>query len=229
MPIPAEFRAKLQHEYSAIEPLPAPWMRALWVLPLAAVTVAAAPLAFDVRADASQLGWTLGWGASLLQVAIGFAIIAASLRESVPGRGWSRVAIALWLTLPVALVALVTLASWDSSRILLQRGWWVVAGVCFAGSAASALPVVALASVLTARAYPIRPAIAGAMLGAGAGLMADAGWRMFCHFTEPSHVLSAHLGGVIASTAIGVLLSIRLAADITSETLAPQTSTPPPR
>ena len=220
MSISVELRARLQHEYAAIQPLPSPWMRALWVLPLAAVTVAAAPAAFEVRADATQLGWTLGWGASLLQVALGFAIIAASLRESVPGRGWSRGAIALWLTLPVALVVVVTFASWESSRILLQRGWWVVAGVCFAGSAASALPVVALASVLTARAYPTRPAITGAMLGAGAGLMADAGWRMFCHFTEPSHVLSAHLGGVVLSVAVGALLT---------KTLAPQTSTPRPR
>jgi hypothetical protein len=210
MQIPVELRARLQDEYGAVRPLPPPWMRALWVLPLAAVTVAAAPVAFDVRADAMQLGWTLGWGASLLQVAIGLAVVAASLRESIPGRGWSRGAIALWLMLPVALVVVVTLASWESSRILLQRGWWVVAGLCFAGSAASALPVVAMASVLTARAYPTRPAIAGAMLGAGAGLMADAGWRMFCHFTEPSHVLSAHLGGVVLSTVMGVLLMLTL-------------------
>jgi hypothetical protein len=210
MQIPLELRARLQDQYDVVRPLPSPWMRALWIVPLAVITVAAAPVAFDVRADASQLGWMLGWGASLLQVSIGFAIIAASLRESIPGRGWSRGAIALWLTLPIALVILVTLASWESSRILLQRGWWVVAGVCFAGSAASALPVVALASVLTARAYPTRPAITGAMLGAGAGLMADAGWRMFCHFTEPSHVLSAHLGGVVMSTVMGVLLTLTL-------------------
>jgi hypothetical protein len=210
MQIPLELRARLHDEYGIVRPLPSPWMRALWIVPLAVITVAAAPVAFDVRADASRLGWMLGWGASLLQVSIGFAIIGASLRESIPGRGWSRGAIALWLTLPIALVILVTLASWESSRILLQRGWWVVAGVCFAGSAASALPVVALASVLTARAYPTRPAITGAMLGAGAGLMADAGWRMFCHFTEPSHVLSAHLGGVVLSTVMGVLLTLTL-------------------
>lgn len=220
MQIPMELRARLQHDYAAVRALPSPWLRALWIVPLAVITVAAAPVAFDVRADASRLGWMLGWGASLLQVAIGFAIIAASLRESIPGRGWSRGATALWLTLPVALVVLVTLASWESSRIPLQRGWWVVAGVCFAGSAASALPIVALASVLSTRAFPTRPATTGAMLGAGAGLMADAGWRMFCHFTEPSHVLSAHLGGVIGSVAIGALLT---------ETLARRTNTHPPQ
>ena len=35
--------------------------------------------------------------------------------------------------------------------------------------------------------------------------MADAGWRIFCHFSEPAHVLSAHLAAVIMSTMIGAL------------------------
>lgn len=48
--------------------------------------------------------------------------------------------------------------------------------------------------VLAARAYPTRPVVAGALLGLGAGLMANAGWRLFCHFSEPAHVLSAHVG-----------------------------------
>ena len=96
------------------------------------------------------------------------------------------------------------------ARCLLRSGWWLVAGMCFAGSAATALPVVALASVLASRAYPIRPAVAGALIGLGAGLMADAGWRIFCHFSEPAHVLSAHLAAVLMSTAIGVLAALRL-------------------
>ncbi len=72
------------------------------------------------------------------------------------------------------------------------------------------MPVVALASILAARAYPTRPAVAGALLGLGAGLMADAGWRIFCHFSEPAHVLSAHLAAVVLSTMIGVLAALRL-------------------
>jgi hypothetical protein len=52
--------------------------------------------------------------------------------------------------------------------------------------------------------------IAGALLGLGAGLIADAGWRIFCHFSEPAHVLSAHLAAIVMSTAIGSLLTARL-------------------
>jgi hypothetical protein len=39
--------------------------------------------------------------------------------------------------------------------------------------------------------------------------MADAGWRIFCHFSEPAHVLSAHLAAVIMSTIIGAMAALR--------------------
>ena len=51
---------------------------------------------------------------------------------------------------------------------------------------------------------------AGCYLGVGAGVMADAGWRMFCHFSEPAHVLSAHLGGVAVAAIAGWRLAITL-------------------
>jgi hypothetical protein len=194
------------------------------VLPLAVVSLVAAPLVFDLRADAPQLGWVAGWGASVLQAAIGLLLIVASLRESIPGRQLSAVSVALGLAVPVVLVLTVTLAVWDLSQVGLPRTWWwTVGGLCLAGSAVSALPLVAIGSVLAARAYPVRPVVAGALLGAGAGLIADAGWRMFCHYTEPEHVLSAHLGGVVVAAAIGTWLTARL----TAGTRARQTSTGP--
>ena len=36
------------------------------------------------------------------------------------------------------------------------------------------------------------------------------GWRIFCHFSEPAHVLSAHLAAVIVSAIIGALAAVRL-------------------
>jgi hypothetical protein len=208
--MPSELRQRLAADYQPVRTLRSPFARALWVLPFALIALIAAPIAFNVRQDALHLGWLGLWGLSFLQCAIGFIVVAAALRESVPGRNWSRGAIALWMMLPIAAIVGVTLASWQFSPTLLRGEWWLVWGVCFSGSAATALPVVAIASVLAARAYPTRPALAGALIGLGAGLMADAGWRIFCHFSEPSHVLSAHLAAVLMSTAIGSLLSVRL-------------------
>ena len=195
---------------SPVRPLPSPWVRALWCAPFAFLALLAAPAYFNVRADAAQLGWFSSWGASLIQVVAGFALLAAALRESIPGRAWSSGAIGAWLVTPIALVIAVTLASWEASPVILTSGWWTVWVVCIGGSAATALPLVALASVLAVRAYPTRPAVAGLLLGLGAGVIADAGWRMFCHFSEPAHVLSAHLGGVAVAALIGWRLAIVL-------------------
>jgi hypothetical protein len=208
--IPVELRNRLVDDFAPVRPLRSPSVRALWCAPFAALALLAAPTYFNVREDALQLGWSGSWGVSLAQVAVGFSLIAAALRESVPGRSWSAGAIGWWVVTPIALVIAVTFASWEASPMMLQRGWWTVWAVCLGGSAATALPVVALASVLVARAYPTRPGLAGLLLGLGAGVIADAGWRMFCHFSEPAHVLSAHLVGVAVSSIAGVCLSLRV-------------------
>lgn len=205
--MPRELRAQLAADYQPVRPLASPVVRMFWLLPLAVLTIAAAPLVFEVRGDAIRLGWFGLWGASSLQVAIGLALLVAALREAVPGRGWNQTAAAFWIALPLILLMLVTLGSWEASPALVRGRWWYVGALCFGGSFASGLPIVALASVLAARAYPTRPALAGALLGLGAGLMADAGWRVFCHFSEPAHVLSAHVGAVLMSLLAGSLLA----------------------
>jgi hypothetical protein len=208
--LPAELRERLAADFYPVRALPSPWRRALLVAPVAIVALLAAPIVFDVRADDGRLGWSGIWGLSLAQFVVGFLLLIAAMREAIPGRGWSRGAIVVWLAVPVFAVTAIALLSWEASPVFVRRGWWLVAGLCFGGSAATALPVVALSSILAARAYPTRPAIAGALLGAGAGLIADAGWRVFCHFSEPAHVLSAHLAVVIVSAAIGSLAAVRL-------------------
>lgn len=213
--VPAELRSRIHADYVAVRPLPSPWVRMLWCAPLALLAFVAAPAYFNVRPDALQLGWLRGWGASVIQLLAGFALLAAALSESIPGRSWRASAIGIWVVMPIVLTIAVTLTSWQASPVTLQRGWWTVWALCLSGSAATALPVVALASVLVARAYPTRPGTAGLLLGIGAGVIADAGWRMFCHFSGPAHVLSAHLGAVALSAIVGALLSIRLKADTT--------------
>jgi len=77
--------------------------------------------------------------------------------------------------------------------------------VCFRASALGAVPVLIASAVLVARAFPLRPAIAGALYGLGCGLIADAGLRLFCGFSQPQHILLAHGGAMAASVAVGAL------------------------
>jgi hypothetical protein len=85
-------------------------------------------------------------------------------------------------------------------------GW--VGRVCFVGTVVSAVPLLAAAAVLTSRALVVRPWSSGALYGLGAGLGADAGWRLFCHYSDPMHVLSTHTGGVLAATLIGAGVAV---------------------
>lgn len=49
------------------------------------------------------------------------------------------------------------------------------------------------------------------LYGLGAGLMADAGWRLFCEFSGPAHVFPFHVGAIAANTLCGVVSAALLA------------------
>jgi hypothetical protein len=208
---PPRLRAAIARDLAPVVPLPPPFARTISMVPLAVLLLVAAPLTFEFRTDLARLGWTLAWGLSIAQILIGLAVIGAALRDAIPGRSWSRAAFAGWLALAIVAFLAITLASWEASPIRLRGPWWGVTALCLIGSAAGALPAVALGSVLAARAWPTRPAIVGVLIGLGAGLLSDAGWRLFCHFSEPTHVLAGHLGGVAIAVVFGAVLTRGLA------------------
>lgn len=206
---PASLREAIAADLQPVMPLAAPLMRTGLLVPLAALLLLAAPAAFAPR-DLAALGWFWSWGASMLQSALGLAVTAAALRESIPGRAWSRGPLVVWLAAPVASVTAVGLVSWERSPVELPGVGLFVGALCVVYSVSSALPAALLGAGLAARAWPIRPMVTGWLAGLGAGLMADAGWRLFCHFSEPGHVLVAHLGGVLAAGAVGAVATSRL-------------------
>ncbi len=144
--LPEGLRTHIAVDYVPVRPLAAPIARTLWMVPLAVLTLMAAQFVFTLRLDAARLGWGRTWGISIAQVAVGLVVIAAALREAVPGRAWSRTAAALWIGIPIAIVLAVTWTTWDASPIRLRRGWYFVGGLCITGSIVSALPAVTLAS-----------------------------------------------------------------------------------
>jgi len=207
---PAALRDAIAHDIIPVRPLAAPHIRVLWLTPIALVLVILAPAAFSVRPDVARLGWVLSWGASLFETLLGLAIIAAALRESVPGTLVSSRAISLIAAIATASVVTITVLTWRVSPTpLMDRGPGVVWRVCVAGTFSSALPALAVSLALVRRAFPLRPALAGALCGLGAGFLADAGWRMFCHFTDPAHVFGAHLLAIAAAGVAGASLGRR--------------------
>ena len=53
-----------------------------------------------------------------------------------------------------------------------------------------------------------RPALAGGLYGLGAGLLADAGARLFCWVSDPAHVLLSHGGAILGLVIAGALSAV---------------------
>ena len=206
--VPAAIEAAVKADLRPVRPLPSPVRRALWLAPLAALTVMAAPSVFALRGDAATLGWVLSWGASIAQAALALTLIALALHDAVPGRALNASALLLAAGSVLGFSVVATLRTWDLSptTIVPHMAAWI-GRVCFVGTLGSAIPLLALSAVLAWRAFIVRPWSAGALYGLGAGLGADAGWRLFCHYSDPMHVLTTHTGGVLATMALGIAVA----------------------
>jgi hypothetical protein len=166
------------------------------------------PAFWGWRNNLSLLGSSAAWGLSAVQSLAGLLIAAAALREAVPGRELSRWAIltaagaasALFLGLTFATESL---APQGAPPDAVARYLWE----CFWMAASSSVAPLAAAGWLTARAMPTRPAIAGAIYGLGAGLMTDAGVRLFCRVSSPAHVILAHGGAILFLVLAGAAAS----------------------
>lgn len=204
---PSALRDAIQTDLRPVRPLPTPARRALWLVPLAAVTVACAVVVFSLRRDAPQLGWVLTWGGSIAQGLIGVWLIELALRDAVPGRELNTKLVAAAIAIVLGFSAGLTLETWRVSPIGIRMAWALISTECFVGTWVTALPLLFAAVLFVSRAYPTRAGIAGLLAGLGAGASADAGWRLFCHFTTPGHVLVSHTAGMLAAGVAGGLLA----------------------
>jgi len=206
--MPAELRRSIANDLRAVRPLAPPIVRAAWLLPIAVLLLVTAGLVLGIRRDAVRLGFALTWGASALETTLGLGLIAASLREAIPGTTLSRRALALAFGSALGATTTMTYLTWYVSPIAILRDPTLfIWRVCVAGTVAGALPALVVSGWLVARGLPVRPRLAGALYGLGAGLLSDAGWRIFCHFSDPAHVFGAHMLAVSLTTLAGMVLA----------------------
>jgi hypothetical protein len=207
---PPDLRRAIADDLRPIDPLAPPLRRALALAPLALLVVLAASAIFGTRRDAPALGILLTWTASIAQLILGIAITAAALREAVPGTTLSRRALGAAVGAALFTTVLLTWVTWLASPTRIRPGLVAyVWSVCLAGTIVGALPLLAAAGWLAARAFPLRPRVAGALCGIGAGLVADAGWRLFCHFSDPVHVLGSHTLAIFLVAVLGAAVARR--------------------
>jgi hypothetical protein len=208
MSAPKDLRDAVERDLRPTRPLRPPYVRAFALIPIAVAIVLAIPGLHFFRSDMSAIGLLRAWGFSFGQALAGLVIVGVALRESIPGRGLSLAAIvttiAVGLMVPASLLVL-TASTYDVGP---APGRALEEGIgCFRVSAVSAIPALIAAAILAARAFPLRPALAGALYGLGCGLVADAGLRLFCEYTVPEHVLLAHGGAILGAMAVGAIVS----------------------
>jgi hypothetical protein len=207
--VPAALEAAIRSDLRPVQRLPSPLVRTVWLVPFALITLLAASRVFSLRGDAEVLGWTLTWATSAAQVVLALALIALALRDAIPGRSLATPLVLLVAAAAVGFSVAITLRTWSVSPTIIHglSSVWV-GEICFVGTVVSALPLLAAAAVLATRAFAVRPWSSGALYGLGAGIGADAGWRLFCHFSDPAHVFPTHTGAVIAAMALGVAVAV---------------------
>jgi hypothetical protein len=202
---PRDLRTIVAHDLQPARPLRSPGRRVLALAPIAAATVLGVPMLFFFRSDFAQLSFARGWGLSALEAIGGVLVVSAALREAIPGRGYSRTALA-WLFITGLALPFVILAVTARGDYTIGAGpgaGWFDGVYCFRTSALAAVPALAVAAILVARAFAVRPGVAGALYGLGSGVIADAGLRLFCEFSVPSHFVAAHEGAVVAAMCVG--------------------------
>ena len=207
--MPDELRARVAGDLRPVRPFLPPWLRALLLVPAAALAWAVAPAVFGVRSDLTAIGPLLAWGGSLLQLAIAAMVIAAAFREAVPGEQVPRTVAAALLASGLLITVVLAVATDAVSPEPVPRtetlsAWWF----CWESAVRAGAPLVLLLAVLLARGLPMRPALAGALSGMGAGTAIDGGWRLYCSYSNPTHVILSHGGAVLALTVAGVAITV---------------------
>jgi hypothetical protein len=207
--MPDDLRARVAADLRPVRPFLPPWLRAWLLVPAAALAWAVAPGVFGLRSDLTAIGPLLAWGGSLLQLAVAAIVIAAALREAVPGEQMPRPLAGLLLAAGFLVTVLLALATNAVSPEPVPRSetleaWWF----CWEGAVRAGAPLMLLLGVLLARGLPMRPGLAGALSGMGAGTAVDGGWRLYCSYSNPTHVLLSHGGAVLALTVAGVAIAV---------------------
>ena len=154
-----------------------------------------------------DFGVLLSWVPVAVQVLLAFGLLVIALREGVPGWRVSPGLIFGMVLSAYSLQILVNLMMF--MRIPAEAG---AAGAletwasCFRVESLIGIPILVLVAWLVSRALPCRPLLAGFLAGTGAGIAAEASWRMVCPNSAPGHVLLGHTGGILILGLTGFLL-----------------------
>jgi hypothetical protein len=215
---PEALMRAIAQDLKPVRPSPQPLHLALRMLPLALLASSMILLAIGPRQDSAILGPLLTWGASAAQFVLAIALVWIAAHEGIPAGRLPRQMVysaAIAASLIVIFVTLVTFTTSPANATLrvpprinefLRESPWITAFACGMGSTLAGGILVVFFGWVFRNSLATRPTIAGALYGAGAGFAINAGWRIACPFSTPSHALGAHGAGIIATVILGALI-----------------------
>jgi len=205
----AAYREQIVNTLAPVRPLARPSRRVWMLVPLGLLLAATGSLVNGTRGDLNPYAPLLTWGATGLQSLLGLWLLALGFREAVPGRNVSSRALALASVLTGLLVVAITLLTNAASATVVPIGReWQYWAECVVAPAALGAPFMIVATLMIVRAFPTRPAIAGALCGLSAGVLSDAGWRLSCWISDPAHIIGSHGLAMLSLAAAGSLLAV---------------------
>jgi hypothetical protein len=204
-----DYRQEIVGSLTPVRPLPSPARRVWMLVPLGLLLSITAPLLAEQRGDLGAYAPLVTWGLTGLQSLLGLWLLALGLREAVPGQNVSWRALAFAAVLTALLVGGVTVMTNTASATIVPPGReWQYWAECVAWPLAIGAPFMLIATLMAVRAFPTRPAIAGALCGMSAGVLSDAGWRLSCWISEPIHIVGSHGLAMLGLAAAGSILAI---------------------
>ena len=204
----------ITQDLKPVKPSRRPLRLAIETAPYALLVSSLVLLAIGIRGDSGILGPLMTWGASAAQFTLAIVLIWVAAHESTPagrlpkGMVYSAVVAALFI------VVAITLSTFWISPVgsTLRVGGpfpvppWIMDLVCGIGSTIAGGILILLFSWMFRNSLAIRPIVAGALYGAGAGVAINAGWRIACPFPTLRHALGAHGSAIIATVLLGALI-----------------------
>ena len=192
-------------------PSPPPFRLVLRMAALAVMVSSALMLLIGIRSDYEVLGPLLTWGASVAQFGLAIVLVWLAAHESTPA---NRLPTNVVYLIVIATSLVVVILTWLTFSISPTTGdWrgdsrvspWALGLPCGITSIMAGGILVGLFSWVYRNSLATRPAVAGALYGAGAGVAINAGWRLACPISDPWHVLGFHGTPVVAITLLGAL------------------------
>lgn len=214
---PDRLSRELARDFAPVRPVLPFELRASLIAVLAAACGAFFLWKLGMRADWPALPRAAIVTVLLLKLLVGVSLIILSLREAIPGSGWSDRT--RTIALCAAVGALLFLPEVFARAIAFHDSASLDPSSCFAWIVAVSIPSFAGLFVLLARAYPLRPVMTGLTAGLGTGILAEAAIFLACANPAPIHGMAVHGSASIALGLLGGLAGWLIGrARLTAET-----------